>query len=206
MSDNGFALVMALHDPKLRSLVRLEQVKPILDKYPMNVQVAAKSLYAAFAADRAGETAKLETLLKELPTGDIRRGQVVFHTTKAACITCHAMGYLGGKLGSDLTRIGGVRAERDLLEAIVFPNASFVRSYESVKVNTLDGRSFNGILKKDAPDEVILAISATEEVRIARADIDTMTPGTVSVMPSGLDQQLSKQELADLIAFLKASK
>ncbi len=205
-ADTGLALVQALNEPVVRAIVRLEQVKPILDKYPAKVQEAAKPLYAAFAADRAGDTAKLEALLKELPAGDVRRGQVVFHSTKAACITCHAMGYLGGKLGPDLTKIGGVRQERDLLEAIVFPNVSFVRSYESVKVNTLDGRSFNGILKKDAPDEVIVATSATEEVQIARADIDTMVPGTVSVMPSGLDQQLSKQELADLIAFLKASK
>jgi hypothetical protein len=52
----------------------------------------------------------------------------------------------------------------------------------------------------------VLTINATEEVRIARKDIDELTPGTISVMPSGLDQQLTKQELADLIAFLKASK
>ena len=44
------------------------------------------------------------------------------------------------------------------------------------------------------------------ENSIARADIVDMRPGTVSVMPAGLDQQLSHQELADLIAFLKATK
>jgi putative heme-binding domain-containing protein len=116
------------------------------------------------------------------------------------------MGYLGGKVGPDLTRIGGVRTERDLLEAVVFPSASFVRSYEPVKATTLDGRAFQGVLKADTPDELVLTTSATEEVRVARKDVDEVTPGTVSVMPSGLDQQLTKQELADLIAFLKASK
>jgi hypothetical protein len=85
----GLALVKALQDPKVRPAVRLEQVKPILDKYGPKVQEAANPLYAAFAADRAGETAKLETLLKELPAGDVRRGQVVFHSQKAACATCH---------------------------------------------------------------------------------------------------------------------
>ena len=130
----------------------------------------------------------------------------MFNSTKAACITCHQMGYLGGKVGPDLTRIGGVRTERDLLEAVVFPSASFVRSYEPVKVTSLDGRAFQGVLKADTPDEVVLTTSATEEVRVARKDVDEVTPGTVSVMPSGLDQQLTKQELADLIAFLKASK
>ena len=44
------------------------------------------------------------------------------------------------------------------------------------------------------------------EVRIARSDISGMRPGTVSVMPAGLEEQLTRQELADLLAFLKATK
>ena len=61
-------------------------------------------------------------------------------------------------------------------------------------------------MKKDSPDEVVLAVSATEEARIPRGDIDTFKPGTVSVMPAGLEQQITKQELADLLAFLKGLK
>jgi len=61
-------------------------------------------------------------------------------------------------------------------------------------------------LRKDAPDEVVLATGPATEVRIARADISDIRPGAVSVMPAGLEQQLSKQELADLLAFLKATK
>ena len=86
-----------------------------------------------------------------------------------------AIGYLGGTIGPDLTHIARIRQERDLLESIVFPSASFVRSYEPVKVTTLDGRAFSGVLRKDAPDEVVLAVTATEEVRIARKDIDELT-------------------------------
>jgi putative heme-binding domain-containing protein len=60
-------------------------------------------------------------------------------------------------------------------------------------------------LKRDS-DEVVLATNATEEVRIPRGEIEEMKPGTVSIMPAGLDQQLSPQDLADLVAFLKASR
>ena len=56
------------------------------------------------------------------------------------------------------------------------------------------------------PDEIVLTINADTEVHIARDDIESLQPGTVSIMPSGLDQQLSPQELSDLIAFLKACK
>lgn len=204
--DVGLELVAALRKEKIRAGVRVEIVKPILDKYPKAVRDEAEKLYALLAAARKDETAKLERLLKELPAGDVRRGQLVFNGSKGQCSACHKIGYVGGLVGPDLTRIGGIRSDRDLLESIVFPSASFVRSYEPVRVATADGRVLNGVLKKDAPDEIILAVAADKEERVARADVESIAPSSVSVMPAGLDQQLSVQELADLVAFLKACK
>ena len=85
------------------------------------------------------------------PAGDVRRGQLVFNSEKAACFTCHAIGYRGGNVGPDLTKIGQVRTERDLLEAILFPSASFVRSYEPVVVATTDGKVLNGCSRTRPP-------------------------------------------------------
>jgi putative heme-binding domain-containing protein len=171
------------------------------------VQQKGEELLASLHVDAAKQKAHLETLLADVKgRGDIRRGQAIFNSAKTACLTCHALGYQGGKVGPDLTRISEVRGERDLLEAIVYPSASFVRSYEPVIVTTKDGEEHSGVLRKDAPDEVLLATGPTTEVRIARADIVEMRPGAVSVMPQGLDEQLSRQELADLLAFLKNTK
>ena len=93
-----------------------------------------------------------------------------------------------------------------MLESIVFPSASFVRGYEPMLVVTTDGKSHNGLLRKDAPDEIVLVVAADKEERIPRSEIDAIEPSKVSVMPAGLDQQLTVQELADLVAFLKACK
>jgi putative heme-binding domain-containing protein len=71
---------------------------------------------------------------------------------------------------------------------------------------TKNGKQYNGLLRKDAADEIIVATGADQEVHIPRADVDEVQPSTVSVMPAGLDQQLTPRELADLIAFLKACK
>ena len=65
---------------------------------------------------------------------------------------------------------------------------------------------FSGVLRRDSPDEVVLGTGAETEARIARSDIAEMRPGAVSVMPAGLDEQLTRQELADLVAFLKGTK
>ncbi|MCE9565500.1 MAG: c-type cytochrome [Planctomycetes bacterium] len=202
----GSALVKALRDPAVRPSVRTEIVKPIFDKYPKTVQTEAEKLYAELAEARKGETTRLDKIIADLKPGDIRRGQLVFNSPKTNCIACHKVGYVGGLIGPDLTRVGGIRTERDLLEAIVFPSASFVRSYEPVRVVTTDDRAFNGILKKDAPDEIIIVVAADKEERVARADVASISPSAVSLMPSGLDQQLSPQDLADLVAFLKACK
>jgi putative heme-binding domain-containing protein len=156
--------------------------------------------------DTTKQKARLEQMLAALGEGDAKRGQLVFNGTKAACSTCHAVGYLGGDVGPDLTRIARIRNDRDLLESILFPNASFTQGYESVIVMTKAGIPHTGRVRKSAPDEVVLAINATQDVRLQRAEIAQMAPSRVSVMPAGLDQQLTPQELADLLAFLKACK
>jgi putative heme-binding domain-containing protein len=202
----GGTLIAALKSAPARSSLRIDAVKPRLAKFGPNMQKQAEELYVALDADASKQRARLEQLLASLHGGDVRRGQAVFNSTKAACASCHAIGYLGGNIGPDLTRIGGIRSERDLLESIVFPSASFVRSYEPVLVATKSGKFYNGLVRKDSPDEIVLALNATEEARISRKDIEDVQPSKVSIMPAGLDQQLSVQDLADLVAFLKACK
>jgi putative heme-binding domain-containing protein len=170
------------------------------------VHKSAEALYAKLNVDAAKQKVRLEQLMSTLSAGDIRRGQLVFHSEKAACYSCHAIGYRGGIVGPDLTKIGSVRSERDLMEAIVFPSVSLVRSFEPIAVATRDGKVYNGLLRGETADDILLATGVNQEARVARRDIEEIRPSTVSIMPAGLDQQLTPQELADLVAFLKACK
>jgi putative heme-binding domain-containing protein len=202
----GLKLIVALKDSPALAGLRIDSLKSNLAKFPAPVHERAEELYQIINVDAGKQKEKLDSLLATLQPGDIRRGQIVFNSSKAACAACHPFGYLGGNVGPDLTKIGQVRAERDLLESIVFPNASFVRSFEPVLVVTRAGKTYNGLVKRESADEVVLATGPKEESRIAREEIEEMRPGNVSVMPSGLDQQLTPQDLADLVAFLKAAK
>jgi putative membrane-bound dehydrogenase-like protein len=202
----GQHLIAVLTKSPIRSSLRTDAIKQRIAKYPASVQKQAEELYALINVEHEKQRAHLEKLLAETKNGDVRRGQAVFHSTKAACFSCHQVGYRGGNVGPDLTRIGAIRSERDLLESIVFPSASFVRGYEPMLVATKDGKQHNGLLRKDAPDEILLVIAADKEERIPRSEIEAIEPSKVSVMPAGLDQQLTVQELADLVAFLKACK
>ena len=202
----GLQLVAALKESKGLSGVRPEALRTIATNYPPSVQQKADELLASVNEDAAKQGAHLNELLAAWPKGDIRRGQVVFNSTKAACSSCHRMGSLGGTVGPDLTSIGTVRTERDLLESILYPSASFVRSYEPLIVATKSDDDYSGVLRKDAANEIVLATGPNTEMHIARSDITEMRPGTVSVMPGGLDQLLTKQELADLVTFLKNTR
>jgi putative membrane-bound dehydrogenase-like protein len=202
----GLRLVAALKQSSGLAGLRPDMLKPRLTNFPMTVRQQGEELMALLNADAGKQKAHLDDLLANLSKGDIYRGQAIFNSAKAACSSCHAIGYLGGNIGPDLTRVGQIRTERDLLEAIVYPNASYVRSYEPMIVAAKSGEEYSGVLRRDALDEVLLATGPGAEVRIARQDIAEMRPGTVSVMPGGLDEQLGRQELADLLAFLKAAK
>ena len=105
-----------------------------------------------------------------------------------------------------LTRIGKIRSRKDLLESIVFPNASFVRSYEPIVLTTTTGRTVSGIPTENDSSGITLIDTRRRSFLIPRTDIEEVLPGKQSIMPSGLDQQLTEQELSDLITFLQASQ
>ena len=202
----GRALIAALGKSAARGSIRPDLLRSVLAGYSEAVRAEAAPLLRALEEADAGQVQRLEQLLASVQAGDVRRGQEVFNSAKVACTSCHAIGYVGGRLGPDLTRIGEVRTERDLLESIVFPSASFARGYEPVSVTTTDGNSVHGVLRSESSTEVVVLTADNREVRMARQQVDTVRPGTISLMPQGLEAQISRGELADLLAFLKATR
>ena len=201
----GGLLVARLAQAKGLSNLRADILKSVSASYPPSIRNELDRLLSGEVASLAEQADTLDEMLVSLERGDIRRGQVVFNSSETACLACHSIGYQGGDIGPDLTRIGQIRERRDLLEAIVFPSASFVRSYEPVVAVTAND-SISGVPIEETDSHLLLAVSADEQVRVQRSDIEEVRPGTVSVMPSGLDEQLSRGQLADLLAFLEATQ
>ncbi len=201
----GRALVSALaRSPGLKSLQR-ETLVAIVEPFGAAVVAQAQPLVEQLTVDRAQQTSRLTELADVLTTGDVQRGRDLFFANKKAiCATCHSVQGQGGKIGPDLSRIGAIRTGRDLLEAIVFPSASFARGYEPFSVVTDEGRVHAGIIARETSDAIYLVDNSRAEIRIARGSIESMQQGRVSIMPEGMDTQLGRQDLADLIAFLQS--
>ena len=202
----GVALVDALN--KCDGVAALDplDLESRFSRYPELVSNHAATLLQKLTDQNKDKLDRMEAVLSLLDKADPRRGQDIFHSRKAACAACHEMGYVGGRVGPSLTRIGRIRSERDLLESVMFPNASFVRSYEPIVIVTSRGKVHTGVVRDETTTEVVLSLDAQKEERIAVADIDQRYASKVSIMPEGLDKQLSPQELADLIKFMKVSE
>ncbi|MCA9167328.1 MAG: HEAT repeat domain-containing protein [Planctomycetales bacterium] len=205
-ADLGGRVWSALQSNPAWVLLPSETVREAFSSYGDAIKNEVADTLEHRVLANADQAARLNELYDSLPTGDVRRGQIVFHSAKVACFSCHAMGYRGGDIGPDLTRIGQVRSRRDLLESIVFPSASFVRSYEPVTIEMASGVVLQGVIKDETSQRVKLVNSQREVLDVLRADIEAIQPSSVSVMPSGMDQLLNAQELSDLIEFLRSAK
>lgn len=202
----GKVVVQSLKKSPVAASIDLGQLKSLLDKFGSETAQASKSLLVALEQQNAEKSGRLDQILKWMPKADPRRGQEIFHSTKASCIACHQMGYLGGRIGPSLSRIGGIRSERDLLESLMYPSQSFVRSYEPQVFQTIDGRQFSGVVKNETSAEIELMVDAQKTIVLKQSEIENRRAGTRSIMPSGLDKQFTNQELADLIKFLKTAR
>jgi putative membrane-bound dehydrogenase-like protein len=205
-SRAGRLLVESLSaSPALASL-RAEQVREAFKNYPVEVQVALEPLVARTSPDDRERAAKLKSLEESIGVGDAALGENVFFGTRAACAACHRIGGRGEKIGPDLSKIGEVRNQRDLLEAILFPSASLARGYESFHVVTKSGQVASGLLSRETSAAIYVRTTERAEIRFDRTDIDELRPSPTSIMPQGMDKVLSPRELRDVVAYLQSLK
>lgn len=130
--------------------------------------------------------------------GDASRGRAVYAKT---CQQCHTLFDTGGKVGPDLT--GSNRSDVDyILQNMVDPNAVMPNEYRASTLETKDDRVITGIVKTQ-DDNSVTMITANETVTIPRKEIQSLKQNDLSMMPEGLLDALSEQEVRDLIYYLR---
>jgi putative heme-binding domain-containing protein len=183
-----------------------KELNDALNKLPEEARGFAepvKDLLKKAAEEAKAKIAKREPLLQG---GDAERGRAVFFGAKVACGKCHAVGVEGGRVGPDLTKIGAIRAGRDLLESILAPSSTFAQGYDAYAVATTDGDVLSGLIARQTSDAVTLRDAAGKETLVRRDRIKDMKRAEKSVMPENLEQAMTEQEFRDLLAFLQGLK
>ncbi len=148
---------------------------------------------------------QLRDLINDPIHGDPARGRTVFAAKSTACAACHSVKGEPNRLGPDLSKVGAIRGRRDLLQSILFPSAGFARGYEPYMIETETERHV-GVLVGETNGHIELATAAGKVVSVELKAVRSIKPSNLSIMPAGLDKALTKQELADLIAYLQSLK
>ncbi|GIX00001.1 MAG: hypothetical protein KatS3mg111_3333 [Pirellulaceae bacterium] len=170
------------------------------------VRELAKQIDARLSAPPADVLAEVQAVLQRLPPGDALRGLQVFRSSRAACSACHQLGYVGGRIGPELTHIGRSRTPEALLEAILFPSARIEQGFWSQQILTADGRVLRGLVVAEEGGRITLQTSADQQVTLERDEIVESRPSATSIMPAGLGEVLTPQQLADLLALLQNAR
>ena len=199
----GEAFVMALgSSPDRLDNISEQDLLALLKKYPTAIRTSAEPLITTLRERNAARLSELHSVEARLTKGDVAQGAKLFFG-KAICSSCHAVANKGGTFGPDLTNIGQIRSPHDVLEAILYPGASFAREYETSKVITKSSTHV-GIIKEQFPEALTIEVGPGVLVRVQRTEITAIEPLNVSMMPPGLDKQLNTQELSDLMAYLNS--
>jgi putative heme-binding domain-containing protein len=198
----GLSLANTLRNSPALDGFSEENINTIFKSYPAEVKPAVDSLLVKLKQVHAGRLARLKEFETLVGSGNLDRGRILFFG-KATCGNCHTVGPDGGSFGPDLTSIQRDRSSHDLLEAILYPSASFVREFETYVVKTSRGEH-TGIIRQRSPSGLELAVGPQSSVRIPSSDITSIQLRETSMMPQGFDKILSKQEISDLLVFLIA--
>ena len=134
-------------------------------------------------------------------SGDAARGRKIYCREKLQCVKCHRIGREGGKVGPNLSTIGVASQPDYIVNSLLEPARNVKEGYNTLVVLTADGQVATGIPVSRTNTELILRTADDKQLTIRTADIDEESAGT-SLMPVGLVDQLSRQELADLASYL----
>jgi putative heme-binding domain-containing protein len=137
---------------------------------------------------------------------DFANGKMLF--SAALCSTCHSMkGEAGGAVGPDLSQLGTRFSDRDILESIILPSKVISDQYAATDFHMKDGTTITGRLKNEENGKYYVSMnpfsSQTLQV-VQKKDVVSTNLSNVSIMFPGTINRLNKEELKDLLAFLKS--
>jgi cytochrome c oxidase cbb3-type subunit III len=133
--------------------------------------------------------------------GDPKAGEELFWG-KANCGGCHAVQGRGGRLGPDLSNIGGARALPQLHQAILDPDAEISPGYQGAQVLLKGGKTLRGVARNRTNYSLQLQSSDGRLHLLSMNDVSQITLMKTSLMPKDYSKRFSSQEIENLVAYL----
>ena len=205
LSRNAWALAFLrqVDDGKIASKdVPIEQLRKISLHNDKQLNALVHKNWGSITGGTPGETLAVVRRYNNdirAAAGDPAHGHEIF---KKTCAVCHELFGEGEKVGPELTHAN--RQDRDfLLVSIVDPNAVIRKEFLNYNLETTDGRQLNGLIAEQTPNSVTLMAAKNERTVIPRDQIKSLRESPVSLMPEGLLNGMTPQELRDLFSYLE---
>lgn len=198
----GLALVQAVESQRIpRKVVGVNALRRLLASKDRALVERVEALWGKVRPGRNEQrelvVGQMRNFLRQTP-GDPFSGVAVFGKL---CAQCHKIYGEGQEVGPEITLNG--RNDFDQLVSNVFdPSLVIGQGYQATTVATQDGRVLTGLLVEDSPQRVVLRLQGGKEETVPRGEVDELTTSAVSLMPEGIEGQLTPQEIADLFAYL----
>ncbi|HUE70208.1 MAG TPA: PVC-type heme-binding CxxCH protein [Pirellulaceae bacterium] len=158
---------------------------------------ATKIFGSALPADRKKALEDYQSVLAM--SADAMRGKKVFEKN---CANCHKIGEIGVNVAPDISD-SRTKTPEQILGDIIQPNRAIDANYIAWNVLLTDGSAASGVLSAETGTSITLRQPEGKTLVISRSDIDQLKSSGLSLMPEGLEKNIPKQEMADLIAFIK---
>ena len=196
-SVRAAALVKAAADER----IALADVDPasrqkLLQHAEPAVREAAERVFAAQSKDREEVVKRYQAALDL--TGDVARGKLVF---AASCASCHRVGTEGKAIGPDIGD-SALKPSAQLLTDVLDPNRAIDANFVSYTALTQAGLAHQGIITAETDGGIVILTADGATITMLRSELESLTGGK-SLMPEGLEQQITVEQMADLFAFLK---
>ncbi len=197
------------HDPLIEAIeteaislgelnLDLEQRRTLRWWSSPEIQERASKLFGD--EEYSGRSETVKRWLADMPnTGDATKGRATF---MERCAICHVADGIGQDVGPDLSDLS-FQSTEDLASNILDPNMAINPNYISLMIETDDGRLVTGILESETAEALTLAQAGGEKITLDREELVNMETTGRSLMPEGLEQGLTPQDLRDLIEFLQ---
>ncbi len=161
-----------------------------------------KAVLNAASADRAQVIERYRPALNKVSqwtSDEIAEGRQVF---KKVCAQCHRLQDMGNDVGPPLKQLGD-KSPDQLLDIILDPNREVDPKYLGYSVLLEDSRVLSGIIREESAGQIVLAEAGGKTHTIARDEIDQLKSSGLSLMPNGLEEQITPEQMSQLIAYLK---
>ncbi len=194
-------LLQAIKDDKVQPwTLAFRHKRQLLMSRDASLRETARSLLEEKAGDREKVLKHYEAALQM--NGDSGKGRQVF---ERVCAKCHKLNGLGHEVGPDLATIRN-RPPQLILPDIIIPNKSIAQGYESYVVETKSAGIIEGVIGPQSPNAITIRHEEGKQDVIRRDDIKDMHVTNLSSMPEDLDKQVSVNQMADLLKFLKTAQ